>query len=150
MNAPEDPYVAPGLIATLTPLPEAECWDLLASARLGRVGVVVDGRPEVLPANYVLDGETVLFRTAEGTMLDEAASNFVAFEVDRIDEETHEGWSILVHGRAEDISHALGANSERMRALPLITWAPGARHRWIHIRPDRITGRRLRVMPDSL
>ena len=40
---------------------------------VGRLGLLVDGRPEVLPVNYALDGETVLFRTAEGTVLNQAA-----------------------------------------------------------------------------
>jgi hypothetical protein len=104
----------------------------------------------VLPVNYILDGETVLFRTAVGTVLNEVAARIAAFEVDHIDETTHEGWSILVQGYADDISDAIDANSERMRRLALINWAPGARHRWIRIRPDKITGRRLRVRPDAL
>jgi nitroimidazol reductase NimA-like FMN-containing flavoprotein (pyridoxamine 5'-phosphate oxidase superfamily) len=150
MSAQNDTGPGPGLIATLTAVPEVECWQLLASRELGRVGVLVDDRPEVLPVNYILDGETVLFRTAEGTVLNEAASRVVAFEVDHVDEATHEGWSVLMQGQAQDIGSAIDANSERMRRLSLVTWAPGARHRWFRIKPDKLTGRRLRVMPDAL
>jgi nitroimidazol reductase NimA-like FMN-containing flavoprotein (pyridoxamine 5'-phosphate oxidase superfamily) len=140
----------PGVVATLTPVPEAQCWQLLAGAQVGRLGLLVDGRPEVLPVNYILDGESVLFRTAEGTVLTHAARKVVAFQVDRVDDATHQGWSVLVQGRADDISDAIDANSERMRRLALVTWAPGARHRWFRIKPDRVTGRRLRVTPDAL
>jgi nitroimidazol reductase NimA-like FMN-containing flavoprotein (pyridoxamine 5'-phosphate oxidase superfamily) len=139
-----------GLTATLTVVPEVECWQLLATAQFGRLGLLVEDRPEVLPVNYILDGETVLFRTTEGTVLAQAAFKVVALEVDRVEEATHEGWSVLAQGVAEDISNAIDANSERMRRLSLVTWAPGARHRWFRIKPDKVTGRRLRVMPDSL
>jgi len=145
----EGPYGA-GVIATLTPLAEVECWQHLAGVSVGRIGLLVDGRPEVLPVNFILDGESVLFRTAEGTVLNEAAFKVVAFEADFVEQETHEAWSVLVQGVAQDITHAIDANAERMRSLSLVTWAPGTRHRWFRIEPDKITGRRLRVVPDAL
>ena len=150
MTADNDIGPGPGLIATLTAVPEVECWQLLSTAEFGRLGLLVEDRPEVLPVNYILDGETVLFRTAEGTVLTKAAFKVVALEADRVDVATHEGWSVLVQGVAEDISNAIDANSERMRRLSLVAWAPAARHRWFRIKPDKVTGRRLRVMADSL
>ncbi len=150
MTPESDMGPGPGLIATLTAATEAECWNLLASAAVGRIGFLVGDRPEVLPVNYILDGEAVLFRTAEGTVLNEVASGVVAFEVDHVEEATYEGWSVLVQGRAYDISDGVDANSQRMRRLSLVTWAPGARHRWFRIKPDKVTGRHLRVMPDAL
>jgi nitroimidazol reductase NimA-like FMN-containing flavoprotein (pyridoxamine 5'-phosphate oxidase superfamily) len=150
MRHEQDMGPSPGLIATLSRVPEVECWQLLAGAEVGRVGLLVENRPEVLPVNYILDGEHVLFRTAEGGVLTQAASQVVAFEVDHIVDGTHEGWSVLVQGVAEDISHGIDANSERMRRLSLVTWAPGTRHRWLRISPDKVTGRRLRVVPDAL
>jgi nitroimidazol reductase NimA-like FMN-containing flavoprotein (pyridoxamine 5'-phosphate oxidase superfamily) len=150
MTAEDDVGRGPGLIATLTIVPEAECWQLLASTQVGRVGLLVGDRPEVLPVNYILDGEAVLFRTAEGTVLTQAALRVIAFEVDHVEEATNEGWSVLVQGIAKDFSHGIDANSERMRRLSLVTWAPGARHRWFRIRPDKVTGRRLRIIPDAL
>lgn len=148
MSTPQDP--ASGLIATLEQLAVPECWDLLSTAVVGRVGLVVDELPEVLPVNYALDGETVLFRTAEGTLLNQAALQVVAFEVDHVEERTHEGWSVLVQGFARDIGDAVNPNSERIRQLSLVAWAPGARPRWFQVRPDKVTGRRLRVQPGAL
>jgi nitroimidazol reductase NimA-like FMN-containing flavoprotein (pyridoxamine 5'-phosphate oxidase superfamily) len=148
MTTPDKPGA--DVVATVEQLPEPECWNLLASAQVGRVGLLVDGHVEVLPVNYALDGKTVLFRTAEGTVLNEASMSVVAFEVDRIDEITHEGWSVLVQGLARDIGDAVGADAERIRRLSLVTWAPGARPRWMHIEPSRVTGRRIRVLPASL
>ena len=148
MTTPQDPGL--NLVASLEPLTKADCWGLLATAQIGRLGLLVDRRPEVLPINYALDGESVLFRTAEGTVLNQASLSVVAFEVDRVDETKHAGWSVLVQGVARDISDAIDPTSERLRRLSLITWAPGIRPRWYRIHPDKVTGRRLRVTPDAL
>jgi len=123
--------------------------NLLATASVGRVGLLVAGRPEILPVNFALDGETVLFRTAEGTVLDQASLSVVAFEVDHVDDQAHSGWSVLVQGTAQFIGDAIDPTSERLRRLSLITWAPGRRQRWFKIQPDKVTGRRLRVVPDA-
>lgn len=126
-------------------LDRAECIRLLGSVSVGRLGLLVDGRPEILPVTYALDEETVVFRTAEGTVLTQAAMQVVAFEADQIDEATRTGWSVLAQGVAHDVSDALDTRSERLRALALVTWAPGRRHRWFRLDAHRLTGRRLLV-----
>jgi nitroimidazol reductase NimA-like FMN-containing flavoprotein (pyridoxamine 5'-phosphate oxidase superfamily) len=135
---------------SLWPLSRSECLDLLATTTVGRVALMVDQRPQIFPVNYVLDGDTVLFRTAEGTILSHAGLSSVAFEVDRIDESHHTGWSVLVHGRADNITDAVDATSERLRQRSLTTWAPGRRDQWFAIRPQDITGRRLRDLSPEL
>jgi uncharacterized protein len=138
------------LIAVLEPLTRADCWDHLASGRVGRIGLLVNGRPEVFPVNYALDGETVLFRTTATSVLNQASLAVVAFEADYVDETTHTGWSVLVQGVARDIGDAIDATSERLRRLALVTWAPDRRDRWYHIDPDQVSGRRLRITSDAL
>jgi nitroimidazol reductase NimA-like FMN-containing flavoprotein (pyridoxamine 5'-phosphate oxidase superfamily) len=137
-------------VAELETLGRAECLDLLARVKVGRLALVVDGRPEILPVNYILDGEAVVFRTSESSVLNQASLAHVAFEVDHIDDAARSGWSVMVHGHADDIGNAIDATSERLRQLTLITWAPGGRHRWFVVRPEAITGRRLRVLPLEL
>ena len=131
-------------------LGHSECLDLLALAQVGRLGFVVDGQPEILPVNYALDGDAILFRTSDGSVLNEASLAKVAFEVDRFDESTRSGWSVLVRGHANDIGDAIDPTSERLRRLALVTWAPGERQRWFVVRPHTITGRRIRVLPLEL
>jgi nitroimidazol reductase NimA-like FMN-containing flavoprotein (pyridoxamine 5'-phosphate oxidase superfamily) len=46
-----------------------ECRRLLGTEEVGRLGVVLDGRPEIFPVNYTVDGDGVLFRTADGAKL---------------------------------------------------------------------------------
>ncbi len=137
-------------VATLEPLGRTECLNFLALGRVGRVGLVVDGRIEILPVNYALDGDAILFRTAQESVLNRASMTDVAFEVDHIDESFRTGWSVLVHGHADNISDTIDATSERLRRLALVTWAPDERPRWFVIRPNSITGRRLRVWPLEL
>jgi len=137
-------------VANLEPLGRSECLELLASVRVGRLGLIVDDRPEILPVNYILDGDSVLFRTSESSVLNQASLREVAFEVDHIDASARCGWSVMIHGHADDIGTAIDPTSERLRQLTLITWAPGQRHRWFVVRPRSITGRRLRVLPLEL
>lgn len=145
---PQHPLVRASPLWTTSAAASASTF--LALARVGRVGLVVHGQPEILPVNYALDGDAILFRTAEGSVLNEAALANVAFEVDGIDESTRSGWSVVVHGHADDIADAIDPTSERLRRLALVTWAPGARQCWFVIRPRTITGRRLRELPLEL
>lgn len=138
-----------GGVVTLEVIERDECVALLSSCALGRVGLLVDGQPEILPVNYAVDGDVVLFRTAPGTVLTQAALSVVAFEVDDFDASGQSGWSVLVRGVAQDIGDAIDVRSERLRSLRLVTWAPGGRDRWFRIRPDRITGRRIVVTPPT-
>ena len=60
--------------------------------------------PFVVPVNYVLSCDTVLFRTHPGTKLDALRRRPVAFQVDSIDEARRTGWSVLVQGIAHEAS----------------------------------------------
>jgi len=120
-----------------------ECMALLAGERLGRVAVVPDGvRPTVLPVNYVLDGESIVFRTAPGSKLSAAVRNgYVAFEIDGADGLAHTGWSVIVTGRAEEIEAA--DELERARRLPLRPWAEGEKGHFVRIPTTHVSGRRI-------
>lgn len=120
-----------------------ECLALLARHHLGRLAVVVGGRPLVFPVNYCLDGERVVFRTDAGTKLHGALGGPVAFEIDGTDGLYHGGWSVLVVGEAEEVAD--GAERDRLTRLPLGLWAGGDRSHWVRIRPAAVTGRRLRT-----
>src|SRR5438132_5933499 len=118
-----------GMAATvpvIRTLADDRCRELLGQARAGRVAVVVNGVPEVVPVNYaVLDGD-VVFRSGTGTKLHAAlATSPVSFEVDRFDEERRTGWSVLVSGRSEVVEDA--GERARVDALELDAWAPGTK-----------------------
>lgn len=63
-------------------LPEAECFRLLARGHFGRVGLVENGRPVVLPVNYAFDRGYVIFQSTQGSKLDGAlAHRSFAYEI---------------------------------------------------------------------
>jgi len=127
-------------------IPRDECMRLLATQHLGRIGVVVAGRPVVLPINYVMDDSSIVFRTDDGTKFDAAVrGEFVAFEIDEVALEYHTGWSILVTGVAEEIVDP--DEQRRAERLPLRAWAPGAKSHYLRVTPVTISGRRI-VSPE--
>jgi nitroimidazol reductase NimA-like FMN-containing flavoprotein (pyridoxamine 5'-phosphate oxidase superfamily) len=123
-----------------------ECLVLLATERLGRLGVVVDGVPLVLPMQFVLDGETVVLLTNKGTKTFHVPLTSVSFEVDSVDWEKGVGWSVLVQGFGEDISTSIDEQSEHLRSLVTHSWAPPPADRWLKIIPRTNTGRRIRTV----
>ena len=126
----------------LEALERSECLQLLATASVGRIALHWDALPRVLPVNFALDGETVVFRTGPGTKLAAAVAGAVlAFEVDDIDPWYHDGWSVVVTGVATALTG--GEALERATRLPLRPWAPGARNDYVAITPTLVSGRRL-------
>src|SRR6478752_1322039 len=88
----------------MTVLSTDECYELLRGAQVGRLAVSNGVHPDIFPINYVLDGKSIVFRTAEGTKL--AASVLtpaVAFEADGVIEASDEAWSVVVKGRAREV-----------------------------------------------
>jgi len=128
---------------TLEEIPEEECLALLAGQEVGRLAVVEQGAPVVLPVNYVADGRTVAVRTDPGTKLAWGSLGPVALEVDHIDPATRRGWSVLVRGTGREITEGIDAWSEELRARPLVPWAAGARNHWIAVASPTVTGRRI-------
>ena len=125
-------------------LPEHECITLLGTGCVGRVGFVVHGGPEVLPVNYACDATgLVVFRTISGTLLSRVDGQGVVFEVDGFDEAAKAGWSVCVHGAAQEVLLSTATTAQKLADRGLISWAPGPRDRWFSITPAEITGRRI-------
>lgn len=131
--------------AVVTALSEEECWNVLARCRLGRLALTVRGEPDIFPVNHVVDGPRVLFRTAPGSKLAELSVNpRVAFEVDEYDDTF--GASVVLKGVAERIE--LQREIDLADALPLTSWIPTLKYRWVRIVPTSITGRRFQRGPE--
>jgi uncharacterized protein len=127
------------------------CAMLLRGHVVGRVGFVDEGKPSVLPVNYVVDEGTIVFRTARHTTLHAAGgAGAVAFEIDGTDVNAETGWSVLVKGSMAEVVD--DAELEAIRRLPLWPWAPDDRDQWMRITPETVTGRaisRRRAHPDG-
>jgi len=124
-------------------LTEPECYDLLASGSVGRVGVTVGALPVILPVNYRTVDRDVVFRTSPGTKLRAALDHAViAFEVDALDERRRSGWSVLIVGRAHEVVDP--REVAQLDALGLEPWAgDGGRDRWVRLHPEFVSGRRI-------
>ena len=57
-------------VAVMEDLDPAKCRRLMATQGIGRVALVADGEPAVLPVGLALIGEVVVFRTALGSTFD--------------------------------------------------------------------------------
>ena len=112
-SAARDASLATGEQSAMEELPAATCWELVRTRRVGRLAVNVDGRARIFPINFVVDGQTIVYRTAAGTKLSATRRADVEFEVDHYDASTGRAWSVIVAGRATEVtrSRRLGARS---------------------------------------
>lgn len=117
-----------------------ECLRLLADEEIGRVAVIIGATPMILPVNYALDGEAIVFRTMPGSRLD-VGQGHAAFEVDSFDKVHKAGWSVLVTGHLEEVSWYQTKEMHRVQELTVTPWAGGERNLWLRLRPSFITGR---------
>ena len=119
-----------------------DCFALLKSVPVGRIGFLAGGEVAILPVNFLVDGQDVVFRTAAGSKLCAVeVGQYVGFEADSYDAGTATGWSVVVNGLAEVIDSADEAG--RLDALGLASWGGGADRVWMRIRPSSISGRRI-------
>lgn len=111
-----------------------ECRRLISDAVVGRVSwVSEEDGIQVLPVNYAMVGDRIVFRVAEGSVLEQLAEPVeVAFQVDDLDPETATGWAVLVHGRSGPWSGDVPG---------LAPWAPGRREVTVAIEPISWSGR---------
>jgi nitroimidazol reductase NimA-like FMN-containing flavoprotein (pyridoxamine 5'-phosphate oxidase superfamily) len=140
--------------AVLESLDEAECLRLISPGGIGRIAYSGRYGLTVLPVNYKLHEGAIVFRTSQNSLTGEDlrtgiahAEYKVAFEIDHIDLASREGWSVLIHGPA----HHMDSEAERKTVVAsgVEPWPGGPREHAIRITPDRITGRRLRQVPQA-
>jgi uncharacterized protein len=117
-----------------------DCFLRLESVPVGRIGFVAGGEVVILPVNFMVDGQDVVFRTGTGSKLSAVeVGHYVGFEADSYDPATGTGWSVVVNGLAEVVDAA--AETARLDALGLSSWGGPDGHTWVRIRPTSITGR---------
>ena len=125
-------------------LPAATCWELVRTRRVGRLAVNVDGRARIFPINFVVDGQTIVYRTAAGTKLSATRRADVEFEVDHYDASTGRAWSVIVAGRATEVTRS--DDWEHVHDLLLFPWHLAPKPFFVRIVPEAVTGRRFRAV----
>lgn len=126
-------------------LSRAQCLSLLGTARVGRVGVTIGALPVILPVNFTVDDNLIVFRTVSGTKLDAAMHRAVAaFEADDHAADGSWGWSVLVRGYTHDVR-----GSSRIDHVAPLAWAfpHGEANHVVAIEVTMVSGRRFGVPP---
>lgn len=125
-------------------LDEGACWTLLRATTVGRLAVDDGGRPDIFPVNYVVDRDSIVFRSGAGTKLAAAVlMRWVALEIDGLEPDGRVAWSVVVKGTAatiEGLDDVLGAE-----ALPLDAWIDTAKPVFVRIDAREVTGRRFHL-----
>ena len=125
-------------------LSTSTCWSLLRDLPVGRIALPGDGDIEVFPVNFVVDGGTVVIRTAAGTKLSLIEANSRAtFEADDVDVVSQTAWSVVLKGKVQ-VVHGHEAIIETFDMV-LPTWQSGPKPTFVRLVPDGVTGRRFPI-----
>jgi len=129
---------------TSNELSPTESWELLGSTDLGRLAMCFDGAPEIFPVNFVIANGTVVFRTAAGLKhVSARLGHPIALEADGVDRDAGIAWSVVVKGRARDVTSP--TELDFVRKLPLRPAHGGPKYIFVRIEPDSVTGRRFPI-----
>ncbi|WP_304454904.1 pyridoxamine 5'-phosphate oxidase family protein [Nocardiopsis sp. YSL2] len=136
--------IAESTDSSFTVLERETCLNLLSTRGIGRVAFTIEGdaAPTVLPVNYTLLNDTIVFRSNLAGTIMRHGRGYAAFEVDHFDHERFEGWSVLVSGRCRWIRDT-GELSRIPQGQLAKPWASGVRDQVLKIVPSRISGRRI-------
>jgi nitroimidazol reductase NimA-like FMN-containing flavoprotein (pyridoxamine 5'-phosphate oxidase superfamily) len=92
-----------------------ECFQLLGTARVGRIGWSVRGLPSVLPVSFCVSDDHIVLRGGAPPAI---CGQVVAFQVDDLEAADAEAWSVVVTGVAfkvvdtTDCCEAIGITTE--------------------------------------
>ncbi len=128
----------PDLDSPVEEMTAEECWSHLEEEEYGRLAYRLVDEVHIVPVNFVVDGRTLLFRTAAGNKLLAAAlASDVAFEIDQRDE--HSAWSVVVRGHLRRLEED---EQHRVDNLPEHSWISTRRDEVIDLVPEVVTGRK--------
>jgi len=120
-------------------LSERECWELLATASVGRLALSVRALPVIFPVQYYLDGRRLAVCLGHHGLPERALdATVIAFTADSIDPMTRSGWLVQVQGRA--------VIPRGLRILADCCW-PTATAQVVEIESGKISGLRVHLCP---
>lgn len=129
-------------------LDEQVCRRLVERHHFGRVAINDADGPMVLPVNYTVVDDTIVFRSGAGTKLAAAAQHPPAtFQIDDVDEARRLGWSVVVRGHLEEVTDP--DELARLRGSVIEPFAPGERAHFLRISSGAVSGRRI-PLPRSI
>lgn len=129
-------------------LSAAACWALLRDTEIGRIALQGADDIEIFPINFVVDGGSIVFRTAGGTkltLIGEGAR--CTFEADGVDDSARLAWSVVLKGSVRPVT-----GHESILAtfgVEVVAWQTGEKPTYVRIKPQQISGRRFPVTADE-
>jgi nitroimidazol reductase NimA-like FMN-containing flavoprotein (pyridoxamine 5'-phosphate oxidase superfamily) len=128
--------------SSVVELTHEACWEMLRTEELGRLAFRIVDEVHITPINYVVDGGSLFFATAEGTkLLAVAMGSSVALEVDRVDDVSAR--SVVVRGTTRLLRED---EADRILGLPLRTWTSTLKYDVVEIVPEVVTGRQFELV----
>jgi nitroimidazol reductase NimA-like FMN-containing flavoprotein (pyridoxamine 5'-phosphate oxidase superfamily) len=139
-------------VSPITSITDAQSWLLLRHARVGRLSTVSSGATRTFTVNFVVDVDSLVFRTApDWPLLRLAHGSRVTVEIDeeltddKLPNDSLPGssplgdnWSVVVTGEAAIITNPFEvALAER---LPLDPWSAPVAPVFVRITPTDVTG----------
>jgi len=130
-------------MAEVRELGYAECRALLMREQTGRIAVSTPDGPHIVPLNYSVVDESIVFRTTPFSILATYGRNVkLAFEVDSFRDGRRIGWSVVARGRADVVLDDVELSHIR-KVWPPDPWADGPRHLHFRLTWKELTGRSL-------
>ncbi|MFI7057579.1 pyridoxamine 5'-phosphate oxidase family protein [Streptosporangium canum] len=125
------------------------CMALLRTVKVGRVAwSTPSGEVVVLPVNFVVDHDGVVFTSSRGGKLDAVhRGGPLSFEADDIEPALRVGWSVLLVGVGEIVTDP--DQVRRLEELPA-TWIAAAEPVFVRLTARQVTGRRLPLQPGGV
>jgi hypothetical protein len=121
-----------------------ESLRLLGSITLGRVVFTHLALPAIRPVYHLVEGDRIIIRAHLGAAITAAGAaaggTVVAYEADMINPLDHLGWSVVVVGRAQNLSDS-EADTRYRKVLP--QWTADSTDDIIVIQADLVDGFRL-------
>jgi hypothetical protein len=133
--------MGPGHDSETVILSRQQCLARLSSMGVGRIGVSMDALPVILPVQFRVVDESVLFATTRNTRLDTATTGAViAFQADAYDPGEPAWWSVLLQGIARPVD---GHEAEARGDPPVAgMWTgAGGEARLLRLGTDNMHGR---------
>jgi len=125
----------------MSELDRVACERLLRRETFGRVVVVTPDGAEIVPVNYAVDDDAIVVRTASGGLLARHGHHEpVVFEIDFVDRDRWQGWSVVARGIGEVVADAPPPAPGHARVRP---WPDGDHASELRLAWTELSGRQV-------
>ncbi len=132
----------PAAVGDTETLDVAECWRLLSANRVARLAVCDDLGADIFPINYLVESESLFFRSAPGTKVVSLTKRpGVAVEIDGTD--GGKRFSVVIRGDAHRLNDEAQILDSGVSDLPTMTGSD--KWNYFEVTPRTVTGIRFRT-----